>query len=209
MAKYEFANGVATWIHGEETNGSVRHLDRIVTEPGAIASMLDYDDAGQNPYFRIGMMTYPFYLLSSKWGVEKAYNLYVSAARHCWQPQTTLTQAAECIVQQAGVEELPVNDVVQAFKAVKIKLFDEGVLSHFTHKPSGLTVSFIDDSRSTSKVGEWLWDFGDGTSSNETNPTHTYAEAGSYHVRLTVTDQTNDQDMFERILTLSDITPKP
>lgn len=32
------------------------------------------------------------------------------------------------------------------------------------------------------------WDFGDGGSSNEPNPTHTYARAGRFEARLTVTD---------------------
>ena len=31
------------------------------------------------------------------------------------------------------------------------------------------------------------WDFGDGNTSTETNPTHTYAEGGSYEVTLTAT----------------------
>ena len=34
----------------------------------------------------------------------------------------------------------------------------------------------------------WLWDFGDGATSNEQNPTHTYGEEGNYTVTLTVID---------------------
>ena len=34
----------------------------------------------------------------------------------------------------------------------------------------------------------WSWDFGDGNSSNQQNPAHTYTSAGSYNVTLTVTD---------------------
>lgn len=33
----------------------------------------------------------------------------------------------------------------------------------------------------------WLWDFGDGTTSTEQNPKHSYAEAGDYTVVLTIT----------------------
>jgi hypothetical protein len=33
----------------------------------------------------------------------------------------------------------------------------------------------------------WLWDFGDGTTSSEQNPRHSYAEAGEYTVALTIT----------------------
>ena len=35
----------------------------------------------------------------------------------------------------------------------------------------------------------WLWDFGDGTTSEEQNPTHTYLSTGDYAVTLTVTDE--------------------
>ena len=34
----------------------------------------------------------------------------------------------------------------------------------------------------------WQWDFGDGTTSNEQNPTHAYGEEGNYTVTLTVID---------------------
>ena len=37
-------------------------------------------------------------------------------------------------------------------------------------------------------VASYLWDFGDGASSTQANPNHTYAAAGSYPVSLKVTD---------------------
>lgn len=36
------------------------------------------------------------------------------------------------------------------------------------------------------------WDLGDGTTSNEANPSHSYKKAGSYTVKLTVTDDRNN-----------------
>lgn len=36
-------------------------------------------------------------------------------------------------------------------------------------------------------VNSWLWDFGDGSTSNEMNPVHTYQNPGLYTVSLTVT----------------------
>ncbi len=44
-------------------------------------------------------------------------------------------------------------------------------------------VAFTDTS--TGAPGWWRWDFGDGTSSNDQNPTHTYTEPGTYTVNLT------------------------
>jgi PKD repeat protein len=40
------------------------------------------------------------------------------------------------------------------------------------------------------------WDFGDGASSTEQNPSHTYASPGSYTVILTVTDDIGESDYY-------------
>lgn len=53
-----------------------------------------------------------------------------------------------------------------------------------------LEVNF-DSSASHSPNGaieQWLWDFGDGESSSEASPTHTFTDSGNYTVSLTVTD---------------------
>lgn len=50
-----------------------------------------------------------------------------------------------------------------------------------------LTVEFINLSYSDNDVESWSWDFGDGSSSTEEAPSHTYAEQGSYEVVLTMT----------------------
>lgn len=50
-----------------------------------------------------------------------------------------------------------------------------------------LTVQFTDLSAGFETVTSRLWSFGDGVSSSEQNPSHTYIEEGSYTVSLTVT----------------------
>lgn len=55
----------------------------------------------------------------------------------------------------------------------------------FTGEITGLTVKFTN----TSKLSDsYKWDFGDATSSTEQNPSHTYAAAGVYKVKLTATN---------------------
>ncbi|MFA6333561.1 MAG: PKD domain-containing protein [Methanoregula sp.] len=49
-----------------------------------------------------------------------------------------------------------------------------------------LTVSFTDTSKN--KPGSWLWDFGDGATSTDQNPSHTYTQPGVYSVRLSVSN---------------------
>jgi len=204
MAKYEFTGHGDNWLHGAESHGLIRQLDKIETESGAIASFLDYDDGGDNFYLRIGMISYPFYLLSNQWGLAQTYQVYLASAKQCWRAQSTLTQAAECIKEHAVLAGLPAEDVIAAFKTVKIQLFEQGALSHFSVEQFKLRTAFSDSSRSTSQVTQWLWNFGDGNSSTEQSPEHTYAASGNYQVTLAVTDQSNDQDTFTRVLDVTD-----
>ena len=48
-----------------------------------------------------------------------------------------------------------------------------------------LNVLFTDASTGTPMPTSWNWNFGDGVSSTQKNPAHTYSKAGSYTVRLT------------------------
>ncbi|HVS97650.1 MAG TPA: PKD domain-containing protein, partial [Puia sp.] len=59
----------------------------------------------------------------------------------------------------------------------------------FTATPTGgckapLTVQFTDK---TVGATSWLWDFGDGQTSNQQTPSHTYNATGNFTVKLTVT----------------------
>ena len=49
----------------------------------------------------------------------------------------------------------------------------------------------------------WLWNFGDGIDSSEQNPSHTYTSIGTYTVRLTVSDGTDNVNLiYERAITV-------
>ncbi|GGB16286.1 hypothetical protein GCM10011511_45110 [Puia dinghuensis] len=55
-------------------------------------------------------------------------------------------------------------------------------------KPS-LTVNFTD--QSTGGPTSWLWDFGDGQTSTQQSPSHTYTTSGTFDVKLTVSSASN------------------
>ncbi|VIO79406.1 Exoglucanase B [Bradyrhizobium ivorense] len=62
-----------------------------------------------------------------------------------------------------------------------------------TQGQAPLTVSFS-SSGSSDPEGQplsYLWNFGDGSTSTQANPSHTYAVSGPYQARLTVSDGTN------------------
>jgi hypothetical protein len=70
-------------------------------------------------------------------------------------------------------------------------------IAEFTGSPTAglatLTVQFSD--RSTGNPTSWYWDFGDGSTSRQRNPRHTYQNAGAFLVSLRV--ENNDGSSVE------------
>jgi len=70
-----------------------------------------------------------------------------------------------------------------------ITVTEPAPVADFTGSPTSgvkpLTVQFTD--ASTGSINSWSWNFGDGQTSTQQNPSHTYANAGTYTVALIVT----------------------
>jgi len=75
----------------------------------------------------------------------------------------------------------------------------------FTAEPTEgktpLEVEFTD--KSTGDIDSWQWDFGDGTTSIEQNPTHTYEEEGEYTVSLEVSSPEESDKATKEIVVIS------
>ena len=57
-------------------------------------------------------------------------------------------------------------------------------------------VNFLDESTPVGEIISWVWDFGDGSTSNQQHPTHTFIDAGTYSICLTVTNSSGQDDML-------------
>jgi PKD repeat protein len=65
----------------------------------------------------------------------------------------------------------------------------------FSFRCEELTCTFTDQSSDPDgSIASRQWDFGDGATSTERSPSHTYAESGTYNVRITVTDNDGATD---------------
>ena len=78
-------------------------------------------------------------------------------------------------------------------------------VADFSFTSNGLSVSFTDlSSDADNDISSLSWDFGDGSSSTEANPTHSYASSGSYNVSLTATDATGLSHTSSKMVTVAD-----
>lgn len=67
-------------------------------------------------------------------------------------------------------------------------------------------IQFTDNS--TDNPTGWLWDFGDGNTSTDQNPTHTYAANGNYTVTLTASNSLgSDDEVKTSFITIATPTP--
>jgi PKD repeat protein len=77
-----------------------------------------------------------------------------------------------------------------------VPVFSSQKASFYAGLQSGLTYDFEDVTVEAGgvTVESWCWDFGDGDYSTLQNPTHTYDEAGTYEVCLTIIDSKGCMD---------------
>ena len=69
-------------------------------------------------------------------------------------------------------------------------------------------VSFYDKSGDADgSIVSWKWEFGDGNTSSEKNPSHTYADNGIYTVKLIVTDNDGATDPVLHSVLISNVPP--
>lgn len=73
-------------------------------------------------------------------------------------------------------------------------------------------IQFQDQSVSGTTINSWHWDFGDGSTSTLQNPQHTYPNAGTYQVELTITNiagfsstMTQEVDILAPIVQVDDL----
>lgn len=79
----------------------------------------------------------------------------------------------------------------------------------FTATAQGLAVGFdaATSADSDGEVTDYRWDFGDGTTGTGVTAAHTYAEAGTFTVRLVVTDDRDGEGTATETVTVANAAP--
>lgn len=97
----------------------------------------------------------------------------------------SLSQGTADILQQAAALSVLHSDSLALFN---IRSISEHTQAMFEMNQNGSTVDFVNHS---TKAQEYYWDFGDGNTSIEENPSHTFSD-GIYSVTLTSTSPCDD-----------------
>jgi len=166
--------------------------------------------ATSNPYFSSASMSAlvnqatPFY--GHAFGEEAVESYLWTFENPAGQASTEFeTKNVEKTYTQAGIFSVwfNVTDVYgkqsnfSSVIQVKETLSDFNISSNFSIKPFE-TVYFNDSSKSVNNITGWNWTFGDGTNATGQNVTHVYNYTGEYNVTLTVTDDENNSDVYNK-----------
>jgi hypothetical protein len=76
----------------------------------------------------------------------------------------------------------------------------------FTFKVNGNTVTFTVVSKLNGSTVQYLWDFGDGSTSTLMNPTHSYAAVGNYTVTLVMGSQYATLGSAKHVVAISELS---
>jgi len=125
-------------------------------------------------------------------------------------PIHTFYQAGTYAVRLEATNQNGKNSTT-IYNCINVTANGPAPIANFTANPrSGvvpLTVQFTDTS--TNSPTSWFWYFGDGYSS-EKNPIHTFANAGTYSVRLEVTNQNGGNSTTRKnYITVYPVGPAP
>lgn len=104
------------------------------------------------------------------------------------------TSSDNCLIRVKNNDNNAVLDVCDAFFTISDTEFSPTVSFSATSLSGSapFTVQFTDYSvAGTGYITSWYWEFGDGLSSSDQDPVHTYTDPGLYTVSLTVTNSLN------------------
>jgi len=107
-------------------------------------------------------------------------------------PSTTFTQPGSYTVSLICISQNGLRDT--SYRTIFVS--PKPVADFTTQSDSGCSNANAIPFNNTSAGGiAWIWDFGDGTSSSASSPTHTYAASGVYPVKLIAVNSFGCQDI--------------
>ena len=180
-------------------NGALRYLCNPTQHGISIDNAADMPPGGMDNHYSSGVYNKAYCNLakSAGWTAQTAFLAFARANRDYWTPSTQWNEGA-CGVKLAAQDMgMDGQQVAAAFATVGVTPTgascsggsNTAPVANFTFTTTRLKATFTDTSTDAEgNIASRSWDFGDGSSSTATNPTHRYAAPGRYNVTETVTD---------------------
>ncbi|MGN1393002.1 MAG: alpha-amylase family glycosyl hydrolase [Succinivibrionaceae bacterium] len=113
----------------------------------------------------------------------------------------------DVILSGVGFYLLTIDDLTMKFSVTPVQS-NKAPEASFSLSQNGLKVAFSNTSSDPDGDNlKYSWNFGNGSTSTEKDPVVTYAEAGTYHVTLSVDDGNGGSDKYEKDVVIS-VTPQ-
>lgn len=160
-----------------------------ITAPGGSASKRKFvtveagDPLIANFGFTVSGLTVLFSDASAGDPVSYSWDFGDGQGSSARNPSHTYSRAGTYTVSLTIGNEFGVSDSTSQFVTPSL---GEAPVADFEFQTDGLRAFFNDTS--TGGPTAWSWDFGDGGTSAAQNPSHTYAQAGTYTVKLTASN---------------------
>ena len=113
-------------------------------------------------------------------------------------PVHTYFSSGEFTVTLTASNDYGSSDASKAYFIHAIPVLKSKFIASPKTGKAPLVVKFSDIS--TGNPETWTWDFGDGTTSTQPNPVHTYTAPGAFDVSLTVTNGMNKDTSFQTVV---------
>ncbi|GGF23218.1 PKD domain-containing protein [Echinicola rosea] len=168
---YEAAGIYTVVLTGEGADGTIVEADMDIT----IVENLKADFGFESEYLTVNFTNSSENSVSYSWDFGDGNTATEENPTHVYEEGGTY----EVILYSTA----PGGTTVQITKEVTVV---GPPMADFIAEDDGLTVNFTNTSEN---VVTYSWDFGDGSTSTEESPSHTYADAGTYTVMLTATDE--------------------
>ncbi|MGW6690887.1 collagenase [Streptomyces sp. NPDC054961] len=196
----DFNAGMTTptvmWVEGfaEYISYSYRNVtdDRAVTEAAAntykLSTLFDttYDNADSTRVYQWGYLAVRYLIQSHPQDVTTLLGHYRTGN---WAAARTLLTSTIGTRYDADFSAWLARCAAGECAGTTTPPGNKAPVAGFTASVNALTVNFADTSTDADgTIASRAWNFGDGSSSTAANPAKTFAAAGTYTVRLTVTD---------------------
>lgn len=152
-------------------------------------------------YFKDQSTSYPDTIVAWSWDFGDGTNSYENNPAHVYVQNGTYTV-------QLTIWD---SDGSTHSSSMIIQVQDSIPSVSFSFSPivpnEGQLITFEDKSTAYDGIVSWSWDFGDGTNSNERNPSHYYNNNGTFSVKLTVVDRDGSIGISEKQISVKDTSP--